>query len=591
MSLDGIFAHVLASELNNQLKDTRVDKVFQPEKDEIILIMRGAGKNKRLLFCCEANSARVHLTNSAKENPMSAPMFCMLLRKHLGGARINSVSQTGVERAIEFEFETHNELGDKSIKYLIIEIMGRFSNIIFVDQNRIIIDAMKHVDLITSSQRQVLPRLIYEIPPVQNKINPLEITKEQLEFLIFNDDSNKKTDKFLLECFLGVSPIICRELCHRAGVTDLAMNNLNQTQKQRFYFQVLNHIDNVKSNNVAPCILYDHKTRKPLYFSYTSINQYGIKVQEQSVESFSELLDLYYSKKDEAERARQRSAQLLKVLVNHIERLAKKQDLLSAELISAKDREHLKIYGDLITANIYRINQGDSFAVVENYFDEDTKEINIPLDINLTPSKNAQKYYKEYRRKKTSQQHHIEQIEKTAVELDYLESVLDSLARAQNVRDLGEIKEELISQGYIISKDQPSKDKKKKKAGFNVLEFMSSTGNKMFCGKNNQQNDYLTFGLSKKIDVWLHVKNIHGAHVVVSSEDGTIDDATLFEAATIAATYSKGKDSSKVEVDYTQVKNVRRSPLKKPGMVFYTQQKTIVVSPDEDLCQKLNNNK
>jgi len=586
MSLDGIFLHRLCDELKRECIGAKVERVNQPQRDELFFILHTPKGNKKLIVCCNPNSARAHLTNIQRENPIVAPMFCMLLRKHLGGARIVDVIQNGVERALEFVFEAYDEMGDKVEKRLVIEIMGRFSNVIVVDEKGLIIDSMKRVDITTSSQRLVLPRLKYEAPPPQEKLYPLTMKESEIMQALSDESvSTLNAPKALLDKFLGLSPIVAREISYRAGVMDVHMSEMSDTQLANLSKEAYKLFCDVNKAESIPCILTEFEDRKPVYFSYTDISQYGDRYQKNTPSSFSELLDEFYSARDEAQLRARRAAQLSKLVGNNIERAAKKLSLQHTELEDAKKREHLKLYGDLITANMYRMEQGDDVLVAQNYFEEDLPEIKIKLDARLSPSQNAQKYYKDYRRKKSAEAYLTEQIEYARAELTYLESVQDALSRAATTVDLAQIREELSNQGYKLDKanEKPQKKNKKQKPSgrqnFVFLEYMSESGIKILCGKNNLQNDYLTLEYARPDYIWLHSRNIPGAHVIICESADMVDDDTLHLAARIAAANCAASKSPKVEIDYTQVRYVKRAAGRKPGMVYYVKQRTVIVEP------------
>lgn len=576
MALDGAFLHHLKNELNEALKDTRVEKVYQPAKEEIVLSMRGRGGAYRLLLSARANSPRVNLTEYAPENPQTPPMLCMLLRKRLCSAKLKSITQPQLERILIFTFDAANELGDRVELSLIAEIMGKYSNVILVDSDGIIIDALKRVDISMSQKRLVLPGLAYEMPPAQDKLCFLDTDDETAAQSILSTEKNMKLNKAVLNSVQGFSPIICRELEHLTGRgEELNVCELSNEQKTRFKFFFARTAQLVKNSSGVPCVIKDIKTGKPVDFSFMDITQYGTAAKVVRFESFSELLDNYYFERDRAERIRQRAQDLLKLLTNLSDRLSRKINTQLAELSKCEDRETLRINGDLIQANAYRIEKGALYAEVENYFEESLPVVKIKLDPALTAAQNAQRYYKEYRKAKTAQQMLKVQIEKAKEELEYIDSVFDALSRADKESELSDIRQELSEQGYI----KRGRGKQKKPAPMPFLEFVSESGFKILVGRNNHQNDKLTLKTAKNYDLWFHTKNIPGSHTVVVSDGREIDEQTVIMAAQIAAYHSRARESSNVPVDYTIIKNVSKPAGAKPGMVIYKNNKTVYVTP------------
>ncbi len=589
MSLDGIFLYELLRELKKECAGARIERINQPQRDELILSLHTNGGSRRLLICANPNSARVHFTSQTRENPLVAPMFCMLLRKHLSGARISDVVQNGVERALEIRFEAYDELGDRVQKSLVIEIMGRFSNVIFTDEKGLIIDSMKRVDVTTSSQRLVLPKLVYEAPPPQDKLYPFGLSLEDIHAALSAERFYDMTaEKALLDCFLGLSPIVSRETAFRAGMPGVKLREAGDAGIVKLSRAAHEHFSKAERGEAVPFLLSERDTKRPAYFSYTPIRQYGSRFEEREFPSFSALLDEFYAARDAADIHARRTAQLHKLVTNNIERTSKKLNIQLAELGEARDRENLKLCGDLITANVYRMEKGDSELRAENYFEEGAPEVVIPLDIRLTPSQNAQKYYKAYRRKKSAEGWLTEQTEKTREELLYLETVLESLSRADGAAALSQIRQELTDGGYVTDKSQkknkPGKNRAKpqKKQSFAFLEYRSPSGARILCGKNNLQNDYLTLEWARPEYTWLHAKNIPGAHVIICEPYYETSDETLLFAARVAAANCAASKSPKVPVDYTQVKNVKRAAGRKPGMVYYVRQRTVNAKPYEN---------
>jgi len=590
LPFDGIVAKCVVKELSGLLEGGRIEKIFQPEPDEININIRSKNSNYRLLLSANPTYPRIHITGASKENPSSPPVFCMLLRKHLAGGRIIGFDFNNYERIIGIRIESANELGDISVKKLIIEIMGKHSNIILVNPENRIIDAIKHVDSDVSSVREVMPARPYTPPPAQDKKTPEEIDTEVL--ISGMENSSARLEKYLLENIKGFSPLLCREICCNADVEYLrAANSLTGPEKIRLKAAVENIFKKIIHNEFRPTIAYEDESHKrPLDFHCLKLSQFVFTV---SLDSISEVLDRFYKSKDEAERLRQKQADLLKVLNNSIERCRKKLSIQEETLREVADREKLRLYGELITANIYNIPKGAKTARVQNYYSENNEWVDIPLDENLLPQQNAQMYYKRYAKAKNTYIHTKQQIEETRQELDYLESVLQSLDNCVRPEEIDEVRYELFEQGYMAGKmkSRYNGSGKKSRAGSKKnsvekpsepLRFKSSDGYDIFVGKNNRQNDWLTLRQASSNDIWLHTKNIHGSHVIIKKRQSDIPETTLKEAAILAAYFSKARYSANVPVDYTTVKNVSKPSGAKPGMVIYVNYKTITVTPDAE---------
>ncbi len=581
MALDGIFLHHIKEELKEKIFDTRVEKIYQPSKEELVLALRGRNGAFKLLLSARANSPRINLTSHSLENPQTPPMLCMLLRKKLGGARVKDVEQINLERMLKITFDATNELGDKIKLYLIIEIMGKHSNIILVDEDLKIIDPLKRIDMLISQKRLVLPGITYELPPSQDKYCLLDESKttQELVSYILDTEKNMALNKAILNKLQGVSPIICRELEHLTGRgQDIFTTSITDDEKTRLSFFLNRLIETIKTTNGTPYIVYDIKTNKPLDFSFTQITQYSTMAKVTKTQSFSSLLDNFYFERDRSERINVKGQDLLKILSNISQRLSRKINTQKAQLLKSTDREILRIKADLLQANLYRIEKGITKIEVENFYEENLPILKIDLDPALTPSQNAQKYYKLYNKAKTAEQMLKIQIEKAIIELDYIESVFDSLSRAEKESELSHIREELANEGYV--KKNRNAKKNKKPATLPFIEFTSSSGFRILVGRNNVQNDLLTLKTAKNYDLWFHTKNIPGSHTVVISDNREIDDETILQAASIAAYHSKAKESDNVPVDYALIKYVSKPSGAKPGMVIYKNNKTIYVKPD-----------
>lgn len=576
MALDGVFLHHTVKELNEALKEARVSQIYQPNRDELTFVLRGYSGTQRLLISARANSPRVHLSRNIPENPSVPTMLCMLLRKRLSGAKLLEITQPQMERIAVFHFEAVNELGDKVRLKLFVEIMGKYSNVILCDEDLIIIDALKRVDLSMSSQRVVLPNLKYELPPPQDKLNILEQDIEKLIEKIEQTQGAISLNKALLHTLQGVSPIVCRELEYQTGGgKDLINNNLSTAEKLAL-FHALEKLKRMTEGCAGvPCMVMQGSDGKLLDFTFMEVRQYGEEAKLQRFNSFSELLDSFYAARDSRERMRIKSQSLHKLLGNLTERLARKINVQRTELEACKNREQLRISGDLLQANLYRIEKGASSVQVENFYDENNSMFEIRLNPAISPAANAQKYYKEYQKAKNGEKMLAGQIKKALEELDYIEAVQDSLSRAETEKDLAQIRMELEDQGYL----KRPKGKQKNPAALPPLSFYTSDGFKVLVGRNNRQNDQLTLKTAQKNDIWFHTKEIPGSHTIIVSEGKPISETAVREAAQIAAYHSKAKNSQSVAVDYTAVKNVHKPNGAKPGMVIYSTNQTAYVTP------------
>lgn len=582
MALDGAFLRHLKKEITDRTLGARVDKIYQPNKEELVFLLRTRQEAFKLLLSARANSPRIHFTQYAPENPKVPPMLCMLLRKRLSGAKLVEVRQPGLERLLYLDFDAANELGDKVRLSLVIEIMGKYSNIILVDGQGKIVDALKRVDEEMSSQRLVQPGLAYELPPAQNKPCMLECQPEEIVEAIVHQPKNQSLNKGILNALQGLSPVVCREIEHQVGRgQELFTRDLTQEQRERLRFFLERLFTTVRDTAGEPYMVTKIKG-KPMEFSFLNIVQYGTLASVSRWEDFSSLLDEFYEERDRQDRMRVKAQDLLRLLANASERLSRKINLQRGELARSEDREHLRVCGDLINANLYRIERGSAFADLENFYDEN-RLMRVKLDPALNATQNAQKYYKEYRKAKTAQQVLGEQIAQAEQELLYVDSVFDCLSRAQSESELNEIRQELREEGYL----KAVRDKRKPPAPLAPLEFVSSEGFRILVGRNNRQNDKLTLKQANNNDIWLHTKNIPGSHTIIVTGGRQPGDATLKEAAMLAAYHSRAKDSSQVPVDYTQVRYVSKPQGAKPGMVIYVHYQTLFVTPQHELTEKL----
>ena len=585
MPLDGITINLLKKELSGCIIGSRIEKIHQPSKDELVFHLRSREGAYRLLISASANSPRIHLTANAPENPATPPMLCMLFRKHLTGAVITDIRQLGLDRVIFLDLAGTNEIGDAVTFTLCIEIMAKHSNIILVNSEGNIVDAVKRVDFTQSSVRQILPMFRYEYPPRQGKANLTEIEPETAVNLIKNC-TGKRLSGAILETLEGVSPLISREIASFSCGGDIAVSEMNELYEQRLLRKLTEIRETLVSGNGIPTMLI-RDTVKPYDFTFMDITQYGFAVSSKTFESFSQLLDDFYYEKDRFERTKQRSQTLLKLLSNMSARAARKLQSRQAELEACADKDTLRINAELILANQYRLEKGALFYDLENFYNNN-EPIRIPADPALSPSANAQKYFKEYRKSKTAEQMLGKLIEQSEQELAYLESVIDSVNRADGYTELAEIRNELYEQGYL---KKAKNDKTKKMKPMPPMEYISDDGYTILVGRNNVQNDLLTFKTAAKDDSWFHTQKIPGSHVVVIGNGDIIPELTCRQAAILAAYHSGGRESSQVAVDYTEVRSLKKPVGAKPGKVIYHTYNTMWVTPDRELCERLKKKK
>ncbi|PKM73828.1 MAG: fibronectin/fibrinogen-binding protein [Firmicutes bacterium HGW-Firmicutes-16] len=583
MPLDAITVCAIANELRDALIGAKIDKVQQPSRDTLILSIRGNGRNEKLLISVGTGTARVNFQSETFENPQTPPMFCMLLRKHLVGARIAGLIQPNMERMLVFDLDTRDEMGMESKKQLIVELMGRNSNIILTGAEGHIIDCQRRVDGDMSRVRQVAPGMIYRQPPEQEKPDFFSVSVSELDEMLKNAEPEKFADKWLLDTFSGLSPLICREMCYLATQdSSKLIAQFSESEKAAFLDGLIALETRVKDFNFVPTMLIIDE--KPYDYSFMPIKQYENTALTVSYTDFSSMLEDFYTKRDKQDQMKRKSQALYKSVKSAHERSVRKLAARFDELRKTENRDTSRKYGDLITANFYRIKKGDRFAEVEDYFEESCPKIQIPLDVLKTPQQNAAKYYKDYTKAKTAEKYLGDLIEKGEREEEYLLSVMDEIQRCESDRDLAEIRRELTETGFIRAQKTGKSEKIKESA---PLRFISSAGMEIFVGKNNAQNDKLTTKIAHRTDIWLHVQKLHGSHVIINCDGGEPDEKTLFEAATLAAYYSQGREGGKVPVDYTQVRFVKKPSGSMPGKVNYTDFKTIIVTPDEKLVSGL----
>lgn len=588
MPLDAICLGAVAHELNTALAGCRVEKVYQPDRDEIVLQTRGTGGARRLLLSIAAGSPRVHFIDAARENPAAPPMFCMLLRKHVQGAKIAAVVQPAVERMLCIELDTTDEMGVACQKRLICELMGKHSNVILCDEQGRILDALRRVDGDLSGKRQVLPGLFYRMPPAQDKHDPFALSGAGLAAAVAQADEGQGIDRFLLRTLLGFSPLLCRELAYRAtGDAAKPIGRLTSEERQRLGQVYDDLIAYVQAGRYQPYLLTRAQDDAVFDFSFLPITQYESGMNVTRVDSFSALLAAFFEKKGKAERMARRSADLHKTVVNARDRLARKLAAQQKELLATHERDRYKHMGDLITANLYQLEKGMNKATVVDYYAEDCPTVEITLDVRLTPQQNAQRYFKQYNKAKTAEQMLTEQITRGRAELDYLESVLVNLGEAESERDLAQLREELAQAGVLSNKQARNKKQRVRPAQAKPFHYRTSDGFDVFAGKNNLQNDLLTLKTAFKSDIWFHTQKIHGSHVILVTDGRAPTEQAMTEAATIAAYHSKARHSSRVPVDYTPVRQVKKPAGAKPGMVIYHVYQTAYVTPDEAAVERL----
>ena len=589
MALDGLVIHSLAHELTTKLVGGKIDRVHQPENDELVLYIRNNKENFKLVLSSSASNPRIYIANDyKKENPIKAPMFCMLFRKYIQGGIITEISQINFERIIKISVESFDELKEKTTKDIYIEIMGRHSNIILV-QNSKIIDSIKRIPPSVSRVRQLLPNMTYELPPAQDKINPIKGTSIK-SFINILREFDGPIYKGIYSKFLGISPSVAKEICHRANLNP----NDNGNDKTRDELSVLYRIfsdlfTNIKKDEYNPCIVIDENVDKVIDFSCINLSYLdGNKFIKN--DSISQIIEDYYKTKDFKERVHQRTADLRKSISIKLERLYHKQKKIEKELRDADNADEFKVKGELLTSYIYMIQKGMESVEVANFYDANYSNIRIALNKNLTPSENAQKYFKKYNKLKTAKIELTSQIAICNEEIEYLENIMLGIENCENLEELDDIKDELIKLGYAKA---PFRYKAKKDIDPTTKpnQFTSSDGFTILVGKNNKQNDYLTLRIADPEDLWMHTKNIPGSHVIIKCAGKEVPDNTLLEAATLAAYFSKARLSSQVPVDYTMKKHVKKPSGSKPGIVIYETNSTIYVTPTEELVVKLKNNK
>ena len=576
MPLDAISLQALVAELRTELMGLRIEKVQQPARDQVILLLRGS---RRLLLNAGANAPRLQLTKITRDNPAEPPMFCMLLRKHLVGAKIADITQPPLERLVRIELDMIDDFGRPGKRTLVLEAMGRRSNLILLDGDGRIIDCMRRVDAEMSPQRQVLPGLYYEQPPAAGRLAVTAETEEGFREKLVAAQPERQADAFLLDNYFGIAPLMAREIVFRAtGETDRHIFALTTGEEDRLWHELRGFSTAVEENNFTPICL--KREGRPAEFSCFPITQYGSLMESETYPSFSALLDAFYETRERLDRVRQRGAELIRTATTARDRMRRKLAMQEKDYAATQNRDELRICGDLITANLYRMERGQSKLTCENFYDENCAAITIPLDPLLTPQQNAAKYYKRYNKAKTAEKHLREQMEIARRDLEYLESVLEEIDKAELEQDFNDIRDELREVGFLRRQG-----KKEIRRPAKPREFRTSTGYRVLVGRNNRQNDKLTMKDADHRDIWLHTQKIHGSHTILCTEGKAMDDDTIVEAAKIAAYYSQARESGNVPVDYTPVKNVKKPAGARPGMVVYHVYNTVHVTPSAEFVK------
>lgn len=588
MALDGITTAAIVSELKPVLIGGRIDKIHQPLSDEIRMTVRGLGSGtKKLILSANSAHPRIHLTESSRENPMTAPLFCMVLRKHISGGKIVDICQPDFERIVILRVESANEMGDITIKNLILEIMGKHSNLILTDENGKILDSIKRVTHEKSSVREVLPGKDYVFPPAQGKSNPL-LAEADAFFSALHQQEGRRIQEFLYQTYTGISPLMAGEICTRAALdASNACQQVSPSEAEALWSAFRIVMEEVRKGQFHPAIYYQNETNRIVEFSVLEMKQFAT-LRQRSFASVSALLEGFYQERDQAAVIRQKAHDMRRLVMSNIERCVKKKEIQRKTRRETKGMELWKKKGELLTANIYAIPQGVTTFKTIDYYEEDLPEIEIAIDPAKTPAENAQKYFQKYNKAKRTLAALEIQEKQNDEELTYLESVLNALDAAAELADLAEIRTELAESGFLRRQVQKKGSQKPKKA--KPLQYLSSDGYEILVGKSNLQNDELTLRIADPTDLWLHTKEIPGSHVIIRTNGKSeVPESTLEEAANLAAFYSKAKHSSMVPVDYTQRKNVKKPNGAKPGMVIYLTNRTIYITPDEDRVNQLKN--
>ncbi len=570
MAFDAILLSAVLSEIREKTAGARIEKIHQPSRDTVILLVKSPEGRQKLLFAMNPTAPRLHLTAASPENPAEPPMFCMLLRKHLSGARLAEISQPAMERCATFTFDCIDEMGDPVQKKLVAELMGRTCNLYLLGADGRIIDCLRRIGLDETSRRPALPGMYYQEPDPMEKTDPVGF--EDYEGLLTREGADVLADR-LMDTFGGLSPLVCREAAlFAAGDVDARVEGMEipaVAEKLRLFFR--EHLE-----HPAP-YLYTAPDGTPKQFAFCPIRQYGGSTR---LASFGELLDGFYTLRDRKDAMRQKSQSVRKTVQNLCQRLSKKLAIQEKECLEAMDRERLRQLGDILTANLHRIQKGQTSVTVEDFYDENMARIQVTLSPILSPQQNAAKFYKDYARMKTAEKELTRQMELGRQELQYLKSVLEELNRADTEAELEEIRQELQQGGYLR---QDSGKRRVKQGKLQPMRFQSTDGYPIYVGRNNRQNDELTFQLARKDDLWLHASKVHGSHVIISCGGTTPPDDTVTQAAQLAAHYAETSGGQNVPVDVVPVKLVKKTPDRKPGMVIYHSHRTVIVNPYPDI--------
>ena len=571
MAFDGITIANIVTELNQTITGGKINKIAQPENDELIITIKNQRKQYRLFLSASASLPLIYLTETNKPSPLTAPNFCMLLRKHIGSGKIIAIEQPGMERIIRFTIEHLNELGDLCTKYLIVEIMGKHSNIIFCNEKDQIIDSIKHVSAHMSSVREVLPGRPYFIPETQSKLNPFVLTEEIFQEKIFPRPVN--VAKAIYTSITGISPLMAEEVCYRAGIDGgIPTDGLEDVERVHLAHTFLRMVDDIRDGHFEPNIIY--KGKEPVEFACFLLSQYQ-DYRAVSYPSIFPVLETYYAEKNIVTKMRQKTVDLRKIVQNALERNVKKYQLQQKQLKDTEKKEKYRVWGELLNTYGYEVEPGAKSMEALNYYTNEM--IQIPLDETMTPQENAKKYFDKYSKLKRTKEALDTLLQETGDEIKHLESIAASLDIASSEEDLVQIKEEMMEYGYVKRKNTGGK---KVKVTSRPYHYISSDGYDIYVGKNNFQNDELSFKFASGNDWWFHAKGQPGSHVIVKSKNEELPDRTFEEAGKLAAYYSKGRQAPKVEIDYTQKKNLRKPTGGKPGFVVYYTNYSLLIEPD-----------
>ncbi len=584
MAFDGLVLYTIMNELKEKLITARVDKIYQPDGDLITFTLRGHGENLYLLLSANPQFSRIHLTNEKFTNPPHPPAFCMLLRKYLSGGRIIALEQPGFERILHIVIQNLNEEGEVVQYRLVAELMGRHSNLILLSENNTILDGIKRISSGISRHREILPGRDYITPPEQDKANPLMAEKAAFLALIMLERETKLFQA-VMKNYRGISPLIAREIVLRAGLNPNARLDEYSLQDLELLWESFMHLFSILTTGQTTPTIVEDESGKVKAYSCLPLKQYG-ELKQTSFPSMSALLDHYFEKRIKKQMLSQISGNLHKTISNLLEKDLKKREKLLSQLDEARNANEYRVKGEMLTANLYQIKKGTQQFSAINYYDPEMREITIELDPALSPQNNAAKYFKRYNKLKTSIQYIKIELAKLDPEIEYLKNVEVSLEQIESTVDFEEIREELITEGYFHDKRKTTPNRRQVKS--KPMRFKSSDGFDILVGRNNRQNDQLTKGIASRDDHWFHAQRIPGSHVVIRNHDRReIPDRTIEEAATLAAYYSKARSSSTVPVDYTLIKHVNKAKGAKPGLVFYENFQTVLITPDEELVETL----